>query len=189
MKQNNKVSVMARFAVTHHQWSDYGHIVVSFSLVKAANGFDTPEFVSWSQDTPKALAGFNNLIITTQVGAEDIRAKGLINAHYGYEIALDFNQPALNHTLEEAMKAGKKIQKRIDTLCQNEGYCHNLVDYLRYVFRAMNVQYITHESYSATHFQQKWKGYKIADLPTIVERCSQELIEQLSWSMPVASAS
>ena len=80
MKQNNKVSVMARFAVTHHQWSDYGHIVVSFSLVKAANGFDTPEFVSWSQDTPKALAGFNNLIITTQVGAEDIRAKGLINA-------------------------------------------------------------------------------------------------------------
>jgi hypothetical protein len=189
MKQINKVSVMARFATTHHQWSEYGHIVISFSLVSAANGYDTPAFVSWDHDMPKALLGMNNLLINTQVGAEDIKEKGLINAHYGYEIALDFNQPALNTELEQAMRAGKKIQKRIATLCDNEGYCNNLVDYLRYVFRAMNVQYITHESYSDKHYQQKWKGYKMADLPCIVERCTEELIEQLRWPLPMADAS
>ncbi len=188
MKPIEKVSVMARLATINHRWSDYGHIHVSFSLVKSANYYDTPEFVGMGDEIPKCLSGIGDLLITSQVGPGDVAEKGVIDSYYGYEIALDLNQPKIGFKLDEALKSGKRIQKRIQKLNDSEGYCSNIVDYLRYVFRAMNVKYITHESYSERRFNQRWKGYKAADLPVLIERCTEELSDDLGWNLPINQA-
>lgn len=188
MKPIDKVSVMARLSTINHKWSDYGHINVSFSLVKAANYFDTPEFIGMGDDVPKSLNGIGDLLITSQVSAADVVEKGMINSHYGYRIGLDLNQPSLGFELEQAIKAGKRVQKRIAKLNDSEGSYHNIADYLRYVFRAMNVKYTTNENYSERRFNQRWKGYKAADLPVLIEQCTEELSENLGWHLPLDQA-
>ena len=180
---------MARFSISHHHWSEYGHINVSFSIVEEANYHETPVFSHGYGDFPKRLYGLSDLLITSQVGEADINEKGLVDSHYGFEVALDLDQPSLNGTLFTALSAGKRIQNRVAKLCETEGYTRNLAEYLRYVFRAMNVQYITHESYSEKHFNQKWRGYKLGDIPMIIERCTGELAECLRWQLPVDAAS
>ena len=181
MKAIEKPCVMARFGINTNQWSDYGHVIVSFSYVASANYYDTPRFMSYSDGLPLRLQGISDLLITSQVSAETLREKGLIHSHYGYEFAVAMNEPSLGRQLDAAIRAGKNIQRKVDKLCEEEGYHHNYEQYLRYVFRAIGVKYITHESYSEKHYRQKWKGYTLAAIPEILERCSGELIETLRW--------
>lgn len=189
MKPIIKPSVMARFGIEYHNWSEYGHLTISFSVVNAANGYDTPNFDLYSFDRAKSLVGIDDLKISSQLSAQDIIEKGMVDSHYGYQLALSMKDPLLDCKLDDAIKAGKRIQKRVQALSENEGYPRNYADYLRYVFRAMNVKYITHESYSSQHFDSRWKGYKMADIDTIIERCTQELIDTLRWNVSSESCS
>lgn len=184
MKPIDNFAVMARFGIDYHNWSQYGHVVVSFSIVKSANYYDIPQFAHHDFELPKSLVGIENLLISAQVAKQDILSKGLIDAHYAYCLSLDLKQPSLDHKLDSTIRAGKRIQRKVQKLADTEGYAGNIAEYLKLVFRAMNVKYITHESYSQARFNQKWKGYKIADIPTIIERCTHELSEQLHWNLP-----
>lgn len=188
MKTIDKPVVMARFFTDTNSWSEYGHIGINFSLIKSANYYDTPEFMLFDLDIAKRLVGLDNLMVKSQVAQADVLEKGIQKAHYGFQLSLDMREPALDGKLDSAVRAGKRIQKRIDKLSAEEGYANCLADYLKYVFRAMNVKYITHESYSECRYNQKWKGYKLSDIETIIERSTRELSDKLRWQLPMDDA-
>lgn len=178
----SKPSVMARFGIEKDGFSEYGHININFNIVSAANYLSAPNFVNYDFDLPKSLQGISGLTIQSQTSAEAL-IEGGNRRIYGYQLHLSSNQPALDHDLFSAIKAGQRIKKKLDALVESEGYAKDFTAYLVYMMRVMNVKYITHERYSEKHHQRRWMNYKISDVPQIVENCVSELAEYARWNI------
>lgn len=181
-KPITKPSVMARFFIQKEGYSEYGHIGVNFNIVGEADGRTVPTFLNYEYELPKMLQGINNLMVNSQTSESSLNDTKH-DRIYGYGIHLDMTKPQINLELLTAIKAGERIKKKVSALRDKEGCVYTYSAYLAYVMRAMNVKYITHESYSSNTSAGKWKNYKISEIPQIVNNCAQELSALAGWNL------
>lgn len=172
MKPISKPAVMARLYIEDKRHVSSLIVGVNFSIVSSADGVSVPNFVSFGFDTPKSLVGYSDLAVSSYLSSDDYPDKGIAGI-YGYNLKLGMNSPDFDTPLTNAYKAGNRINSKLAKLSNDEGVPGDFAGYLAHLFRVMNVQYITFEHYSEVKYHQKWKGYKIADLPFLLTKASE----------------
>lgn len=185
MKTITKPAVMARLSTFCRSHSEYGHINVSFNVVRFADGRTTPDFSHY--DIPKSLAGIDDLMIKSQLDSSSIRENDNTRI-YAYNLALDSENPELNTKYKTAFATGQKIQRRLNKLCDEEGYAKDFEQYLAYMFRVMNVKYITFESFAEKQYNNRWKCFKVGDIPQLVEEAISICSQTQRWGLRTVAA-
>lgn len=186
MKPITKPTLMARLFVEDIRLVPSLRVGVDFSIVTQANGVDTPEFDRYGFDTPKAIKSFDSLSATSHLTIDDYRDKGTAGL-WGHKLRLDMQSPEFGLQLTEAYAAGNKVLKKLTKIQDAEGEPGDFAQYLNQLFRVMNVKYITCESFSEKQYNQKWKGYKLTDIPFLLEKLCEQGATIKRWNLQDAA--
>lgn len=169
--------VLARLSTLTTRNSSYCDIEVCFSIVEHADGLSTPGFISWEYGMSNQFRALKNLKLTSYLRKEEAETHGQ-KAIEGFHLALDMTTPVFNAELETTVNVGKRLLNRMEKQFDSEGHPTLFSDYLSAVLRLLKVKNITFESYSEEHYNQKWKCFKIAEIPVLIEKAVEQCRHQ-----------